>query len=274
MGTELQRAGIADGECHELWNLTHPEQVRAIHKAYMDAGADVLQTNTFQANPAALSKHQAADQMEAINARALELARSAGSRRVFVLASIGPFEAVEELPDADAMSRMIRSLLSADALVLETWSDSLALMAIERCCRLAMEFAEVPTLLSLTYRRADQGIYTLSGYPPEWYALHAKRAGIAALGVNCGRDIDLPDLVEIVRRYKDVTDMPIFVRPNAGSPERVNGHWIYPRSASRMAEGLPALLDAGVNMVGGCCGTTPEHIAAFRPIIDAWNAAK
>jgi 5-methyltetrahydrofolate--homocysteine methyltransferase len=174
------------------------------------------------------------------------------------------------------MSRMIRSLLDADALVLETWSDSLALIAIERCCRLAMEFADVPTLLSLTYQSTGQprGLYTVSGYPPEWYALHAKGAGIAALGVNCGRDIDMADLVEIVRRYRQVTDMPIFVRPNAGTPERSAGRWNYPRTPARMAEGLPELLEAGVSMIGGCCGTTPEHIAAFRPIVEAWNAGK
>ena len=276
-GTELQRAGIGAGECYELWNLTHPDQVRQIHQSYQEAGANVLLTNTFQANPAALAKHQAADRLEEVNRQAIALARSVGTRHTFVVASIGPFEAIDELPDAAAMNRMIQSLLAADALLLETWSDPLALIAIERFCLLAMEFAQVPTLLSLTYERraaARPGLFTRSGHPPEWYALHAKRAGIAALGVNCGKDIGIDELIEIVRRYRQVTDLPLFVRPNAGTPTQAAGRWHYPRTPAQMAERLPELLAAGVNMVGGCCGTTPEHIAAFRPVVDHWNMEK
>jgi 5-methyltetrahydrofolate--homocysteine methyltransferase len=275
MGTELQRAGIADGACHEMWNVTHAEQVRAIHQAYVQAGADVLVTNTFQANPAALTRHALADQLEVVNAQGIALARSVGSRHTYVLASIGPFEAVDELPDAGSMNRMVRSLLDADALLLETWSDSLALIAMERFCRLAMEFAQVPTLLSLSYRQLGPGrLFSQSGHPPEWYAMNARLAGVAALGVNCGRDIGMTEVIEVVRRYQQVTDLPLFVRPNAGTPEKVGERWLYPHAPPAMAERLPELLAAGVRMIGGCCGTTPEHIAAWRPIVDQWNAGR
>ena len=113
----------------------------------------------------------------------------------------------------------------------------------------------------------------------DWFAaenLHAQplSIGIAALGVNCGLDVEIYDIIHIVKEYRGATDLPILVRPNAGTPKRVENQWEYPITAARMAERLPELLEAGVSMVGGCCGTTPDHIAAFRPIIDKWNARK
>ena len=131
---------------------------------------------------------------------------------------------------------------------------------------------ETPLLLSLTYLRSPAGrLATFSGHAPETYARHAERHGVAALGVNCGRDIGMDEIIEIIRRYRRETDLPLFARPNAGTPAREGDRWIYPHTPEAMATRLPELLEAGVNMVGGCCGTTPEHIAAFRPVVNAWN---
>ncbi len=133
---------------------------------------------------------------------------------------------------------------------------------------------EAPLLLSLTYRRSSAGgLRTISGHAPETFARHAERHGVAALGVNCGRDIDMDDIIEIICRYRGVTDLPLFARPNAGTPTKQGAYWIYPHTPEAMAARLPELLAAGVSMVGGCCGTTPAHIAAFRAVIDAWNKA-
>ena len=133
-------------------------------------------------------------------------------------------------------------------------------------------WVETPLLLSLSFRRTPLGrLVTFSGHAPETFARHAERHGVAALGVNCGRDIDMDDIIEVVRRYRAVTDLPLFARPNAGTPTKQGDRWIYPHTAEAMAARLPELLEAGVNMIGGCCGTTPEHIAAFRTMIDAWN---
>jgi 5-methyltetrahydrofolate--homocysteine methyltransferase len=132
-----------------------------------------------------------------------------------------------------------------------------------------------PLLLSLTYRRDDAGrLVTLSSHPPEWFARRAAQWGLAALGVNCGRDIGLDEIIEIVRRYRNETDLPLFARPNAGTPRREGNRWVYPLTPRAFAERLPQLLEAGVAMVGGCCGTTPEHIAALRPVVDRWNAER
>jgi 5-methyltetrahydrofolate--homocysteine methyltransferase len=97
---------------------------------------------------------------------------------------------------------------------------------------------------------------------------------MVALGVNCGRDITIDDCAEIICRYRTVTDLPLFARPNAGTPTNVDGQWVYPHTPEQMAAELPKLLEAGVSMVGGCCGTTPAHIAAFRRVVDDWNVKK
>src|SRR5262249_5825973 len=131
---------------------------------------------------------------------------------------------------------------------------------------------DVPVLLSLAYlRRADGALVTYSGHAPETFARHASRHGVAALGVNCGRDVGLEEAAEVVRRYRRATDLPLFARPNAGTPSLAGGEAVYPRTPALMAGGLPELLEAGAAMVGGCCGTTPAHIAAFRPVVEAWN---
>lgn len=256
MGTELQRAGIADGECHEAWNLTHPDAVRAIHQAYVAAGAEVLVTNTFQANPAALLRHGLQVTLDELQNAALELARAAAGPERFVLASIGPME-----NDPQALEQAIPELRHVDALLLETWSDPLVLSLVQQC-RIISWCEEVPILLSITYERNEKGeVQSHSRHPPEWFAMLARQHGVDALGVNCGRDIGMDEIVAIVRRYRKVTDLPLFARPNAGQP---GNRWVYPLTPQKLAERLPELLNAGVSMVGGCCGTTPEHIAAIH----------
>jgi 5-methyltetrahydrofolate--homocysteine methyltransferase len=269
MGTELQRANLQPGECGEFWNIAEPERVRAIHQAYVDAGAQCLLTNTFQANPAALAKHGKSEHLEAINRSALQLARSVAGPDRFVLAAVGPIG--EEWP-RQHMVQVVQSLRAADALLLETYSDLHALWAVKYVCLPTLEGDDVPVLVSVAYRRTEAGVLTThDGQSPEVYGRLARQYGVSALGVNCGRDINMSDIGEIVRRYRLVTDLPLFARPNAGTPERVADRWLYPETPEGMAARLPELLQTGVAMIGGCCGTTPAHIAAFRPVVDEWN---
>lgn len=270
MGTELQRAGLQPGACGELWNLTEPERVRGIHQAYVDAGAQCLLTNTFQANPTALAKHGQSEQVEVINRAGLELARVVAGPDRFVLADIGP---VEQEWRRQQMVQVVQSLRTADAILLETYSELHALWAIKYACLPNLEAADVPVLLSVTYRRTAAGVLTTQGgQPPEVYGRLARQYGVAALGVNCGRDIGMDEIIAIIRRYRQVTDLPLFARPNAGTPVRAANGWVHPQTPMDMAARLPELLEAGLAMVGGCCGTTPAHIAAFRPIVEEWNA--
>lgn len=263
MGTELQRAGLPAATCCEAWNLTAPEPVRAVHEAYCTAGARVLVANTFQSNPAALARHDLAEKLTEINAAALTIARTAAGSG-FVLASVGPLE------EPDQLDPVVRSLTAADGVLLETWSDPVALFTLNAVTEPLRELAGVPTLLSLTYlRRPDGKLATRSGHPPEWFAMQAEHYGVAALGVNCGRDIGLADVIEIIQRYRQATTLPLFARTNAGTPTRDGDRFVYPLTPAMLAQGLPPLLAAGAVMVGGCCGTTPEHIAAMRTVLDA-----
>jgi 5-methyltetrahydrofolate--homocysteine methyltransferase len=274
MGTELQRVGLCPDECGELWNLTHLDRVRAIHDRYIAAGAEVLLTNTFQSNPPQLARFDLADRLEEINRQALWLARKAAGRSRFALADIGPIldaAGKTEFADYKALARVLTSLDGADGFLFETCSSPRALRAVQYAFHRVTE-VETPLLLSLSYRRTPSGeLVTHSGHTPETYARHAESHGVAALGVNCGRDIGMEEIIAIIRRYRRQTDLPLFARPNAGTPTKQGDRWIYPHTPEAMAARLPELLEAGVRMVGGCCGTTPEHIAAFRTVIEAWN---
>jgi 5-methyltetrahydrofolate--homocysteine methyltransferase len=276
MGTELQRAGLKDGECGEHWNLTNPDPVRAIHQAYQSAGAECFLTNTFQSNPWVLMRHGLESQLEAINQLGLELARSAAGPDGFVIGDIGP---IGDIPLASAR-RVVRSLALSDVLLFETCADvPFGLMVTSKLSRPA-EFADKPILLSLAFfRDPKKGPLTYDDLTPQICAqeveeVRSRGLDLAGLGANCGRDIGMDEIIQIIRAYRQETDLPLFARPNAGTPTRMGDRWIYPRTPEQMAERLPELLEAGVNMIGGCCGTTPEHIAAFRPIVEKWNAQR
>ncbi len=270
MGTELQRVGLREGECGALWNVSRPEAVRAVHKAYVQAGAACLLTNTFQSNPHALARYGLTDRLVELNRAAVRLARDAVGPDGFVLGDIGP---VGDGRDTAAYEATARSLDGVDALLLETVSDQHALWLARYAVGPIAAELQVPGLLSVTYLKTGRGVLTATdGQPPGTFGRLARQYGVAALGVNCGRDIGMDDVIEVIRRCREVTEVPLFARPNAGTPRRSENGWEYPHSPAAMADRLPELLEAGVQMVGGCCGTTPAHIAAFGRVVDAWNA--
>jgi 5-methyltetrahydrofolate--homocysteine methyltransferase len=259
MGTELLRSlsrpapGQPPVDLSSLNTIDGGALVRAVHRAYVDAGAEVLVTNTFCVQPSAsFETYQAA----------FALARTAltGS---FVLADVGP-----GFPANDAaLGRVLSACDGADGLLIETLSDPNLVEA------LAKANPSLPRLASFSFGFFDGRIRTHASLLPHECAEAARRCGCAALGVNCGRDIGLPELLEVIAAYRSVTDLPLFVRPNAGTPVEKTGRLVYRQTPEMMAGWLPALLEAGVTMVGGCCGTTPAHIAAYRHLIDDWNRA-
>jgi methionine synthase I (cobalamin-dependent) len=270
MGSELRRAGLGDNECGELWNLIKSERVEAIHRSYLDAGARCLLTNTFQANPAALARHGLDTRLEEINRAAVEIARSAAGNTAFVLASIGPLPQKWHRP---SLRRVVASLQGADGFLLETFSDLDALWAVKYGCLPLVQSDLTPVLLSIAYWRTSEGILTThGGQTPEVFARLSAQYGVAALGVNCGRDMGTSDVVSVIRRYRQATDLPLFARPNAGTPVFTGGAWRYPLTPEEMVEHLPELVEAGAIMIGGCCGTTPEHIRALAGGIGKMNA--
>ena len=260
MGTEImRRLGCQRLECGEAYNLSQPELIRSIHRAYLDAGADVLLTNTFQAYSPALWRSDYCDRFDEIWQAGIDLARLQHPRTHFVLADVGP---VERLTRKIAVE-ILRPCAAVDGILLETWSS------LEDLRKFRDRPLDVPLLVSFTFHRTRDYL-TFTGATPERCAQAARQYGAAALGVNCGKEIGLEDMLQIVRRYQGVCDLPLFVKPNAGSPGKSGPG--YPRTPEAMAVGLLPLMDAGVRMVGGCCGTTPEHVRAFREVVDEWNS--
>jgi methionine synthase I (cobalamin-dependent) len=202
------------------------------------------------------------------------------------LADVGPIAKLDLMPamrQRDATRQWVGSLVHVDAILLETWSTRQALDIPWTCREAVPELHHVPFLLSLAIEyepskgNAQPGALpfrTRDGTSLEFFAKAAKASGFAALGVNCGREISMADMTDIIRGFRNVIDLPLLARPNAGTPARLDDKWIYPQTPAMMAERLPELLEAGVSMVGGCCGTTPEHIAAFKPIVDRFNARR
>ena len=267
MGTELQRAGIGDGECYEAWNLTQPEKIRTIHQSYVDAGAEVLLSNTFQANPPGLARFYQDENLTPIIRAGLAHARAALPRSGWVLADIGPLSTVE----LKAVWPILNACHDADGLLLETFSDPAEVDVFVRANRSGLG-PKKPVLASFTFDGAT--LRTFQDATPEKCARAAANMGVSALGVNCGRNLALSACVEILRRYRAITDLPLFARPNAGNPTTFTQPHEYTQTPEEMAAELPLLFEAGAVMVGGCCGTMPQHIRAFRSVVDAWNVRK
>ena len=247
MGTRLLPLGLP---CVALANLSHPDRVRAVHRGYADAGAQVHLTNTFQANPLALAGHD----LDAIVPAAVSHARTT---RGVVLGNVGPIMAPgqrTDFADRAALHRTLDALEGVDGLLFETCSTASALAAVEYASHRVGWLESRPLLLSIAYRWQDGQPRGWHGHAPEFFARHAVRHGVAALGVNCGVGMGLAEVAEVLRRYRGETDLPLFARPNAGTPEE-------------FAAALPALVAAGAYMVGGCCGTTEAHVAAMAEAI-------
>lgn len=281
MGTQLQLAGLASGDCGEMWNLQHPDRVLAIQRAYVAAGSDCLITNTFGASRITLERHGVAEMAAPINLAGAKIAREAfGRGKGFVLGDIGPFggfiEPVGDVPASqvhDAFTEQADALLAGgvDAIIIETQTalDELGI-AIE-----ASRKAGAPCVIaSLAYDVMAGGddLRTMMGVSPQQAAVFARDAGADVIALNCGRGIDIPMAARCIRQYRAVCNLPTMAQPNGGSPIIEDGKIFYKQTPAEMAGQLQLLLDAGANIIGACCGSTPEHIRALRPLIDAHNA--
>jgi 5-methyltetrahydrofolate--homocysteine methyltransferase len=273
MGTQLQLLGLRPEENAATWNILHPKRVAAVHAAYRAAGAEVLLTNTFLMFASSYAEQLARDGLTWSDRFVpwWEAYERIGPQ-CYRIADLGPVAGPESghelgdlrslwVPDTCPECHSSECHHCPDAVLLETCSTARVRQALARLRR----FTSVPLLLSLTYQRDSKGrLVTRAGHGPEWFAKRAAEYGIAALGANCGKDIGMDEIIAIVRRYRQETDLPLFARPNAGTPIRAWGHLVYPETPERMADRLLELIAAGASMVGGCCGTTPAHIAAFQ----------
>ena len=274
MGTLLHARGADRHACLDALNLQRQEWVLEIHRAYVAAGCDLIETNTFGANPFKLGEHNLLDQLEAINTAGARLARQAAresSRDPWIAGSIGPlgvrlapYGRVRTADAADAFRRQIEALLEGgvDLLLLETFTDLRELTLAIQTARAA---CDLPLAASLTFTRDDR---TLLGDTPEQAAAALHDRGADLLGANCSEGPT--QLLRVLQQmHRAAPRARLLAMPNAGWPERSGGRILYPATPDYFAGYVPAFRQAGVQLVGGCCGTTPEHLAAMRQAIDA-----
>ena len=277
MGTQLMLAGLEQGRCGEAWNLSHPDRVLAIQRRYVEAGSDCLITNTFGGSRIMLNRHSHADDVGPINAAGVRIAREAfGGRDGYVLGDIGPFGGLmepygdfTETQVRDAFAEQAQALVDggADAIIVETQTSleelRLGLMAAKEAgaaCVIGSMAYDV-TLDGSTFR-------TMMGIDPERAAAFMEEHGADIVALNCGTGMDMERARQAVLRYQNTTALPIMAQPNAGQPKLVAMKVVYDETPEQMVRGVAPLLEIGTSIIGGCCGSTPDHIRAFRAVMD------
>lgn len=269
-GTQLQLLGLAPGACGELWNTSQPDRVRQVHRSYLAAGSDLLTTNTFGGTSLVLSSHGAAARAHELNLAGARLAREIAGDRAWVLGDIGPFGGMLE-PLGEAVSEEVTlafrqqalALLEggADVILIETMSDPAeTTLAVQAAKAAGAEFV----IATYAFQQSAVGFRTMMGTTVAQALAAALAAGADVVGANCGTELSLDAYVKLTSELAAAAaGRPVIVQPNAGSPRFVDGQICYDESAAQFAAAAPHFITAGARFVGGCCGSTPAHLAAM-----------
>lgn len=269
MGTMLFQRGLKPGDCPEALNLSNPEILREVAALYLEAGADIIQTNSFGGSPLKLAAYNLADKADEINRRAVENVKAAVKGKAMIYGSCGPSGRIlkpygDAEPDEvyDSFRIQAKALIEAgvDMICVETMTDlNEAQLAIKAARDIS---AELPIMASMTFDPTPGGFFTIMGVDIKAAAEGLAEAGANIIGSNCGNGIE--NMIKIAAEFKAVTDMPLIIQSNAGLPRMEGTTPVYDESPEFMAEKARELVDLGVSVIGGCCGTTPEHIQAIK----------
>lgn len=263
MGTMLQSLGLEAGQCPELWNLTHPEKVQQVHRAYREAGAQLLTTNTFGGNRIRLAGHGLEGKLAEINRRAVQLAREVAGDAACVMASVGPtgmlMEPLGDLTEEQAQeifSEQISALREggADTVILETF------MALEEIV-VALRAAKSLGMRVIASMSFGTGERTMMGVTPEQAAVILTQEGANVVGANCSTGAQ--EMVPVIRRMRAAVSTPLIAQPNAGMPVLVDGKTVYTQKPEEMAKFVAQFVEAGASIIGSCCGSTPDFTRAI-----------
>ncbi len=265
-GTELQARGLGLGEMPDFWNLSHPDRVEAVARAYVDAGSEVILTNTFRASRIALGAHPEVERVAEVNRAGVEISKRAAGDRARVFASIGPSGKLlvtgkvtkEELSASFREQAEALCEGGADAIVVETMSDlAEAELAIE-----AAKATGLPVVACMVFDSGKNKDRTAMGTTATQAAEALSALDVDVIGANCGNGIE--GYIPICAEYAAATDKPIWIKANAGIPELKDGEVVYNTTPEEFAGFLPQLVEAGASFVGGCCGTSPQFIQALK----------
>ena len=271
-GTFLQAKGLQAGECPELWNIDHPEAVLDIAQGYIDAGADTIETNSFGGNSFKLEGFGLTDRVYEINRKAAEISRQAAGDDKYVLGSIGPTGKMLIMGDVtedelyEAFKEQAVALYDggADALVIETMT---AIDEAEIAVRAARENTPCEVICTMTFDHLATGEYrTMMGVSPTEMVEALIAAGVHIVGANCSNGIE--GMIKITEEIRSVDkEIPVLIHANAGLPVLQGTCTVFPESPDMMAAFAPQLAKAGANIIGGCCGTTPQHIQRLVEVL-------
>ena len=272
MGSLLFQRGLKPGECPEELNLLHPEILEEVARLYLEAGAEIIQTNTFGGAALKLADYGLEAKTEEINARAVECVRRAVGQQAYVSGSVGPCgKILKPYGDTEAeemtasFSRQVGALLEAgvDDICVETMTDlQEAVLAIQA---VRERSSDIPIMATMTFDPTPKGFFTIMGVSIEEAVEGLTDAGADVIGSNCGNGLE--NMIHIAREFNDLTSLPIIIQSNAGMPERMGAELVYGETPDFFAGKMSDLKEVGVAVIGGCCGTTPDHIAAIKASI-------
>jgi 5-methyltetrahydrofolate--homocysteine methyltransferase len=269
IGTMLMERGLKAGLPPEAFNLEKPEVLGEVAQLYVEAGSEIVHTNTFGGSSLKLTAHHLGDKVEAINRIGVEGARATVEDRAVISASVGPTgQVLKPYGDADpqevleSFQQQVTILVEAgvDAITIETMTDlAEAKLAVQAARSVS---SSIPVVATMTFDPTPRGFFTVFGVNIESAAKDLEQVGANVVGSNCGNGIE--KMVEIAREFKKHSNLPVMIQSNAGLPELKDGKVFYPETPEFMAEKSKGLVELGVEIIGGCCGTTPEHIRALK----------
>ena len=275
-GTMLFNMGLESTECPELWNITHPEKVFQIARSYVDAGAKIIGTNSFGGSRLRLDMYELGDKTQELNLAAINISKEAADDDTYVLGTIGPTGKIlmmedipgEEIYMAFSEQAMLLEQGGADALIIETMS---ALDEADLAIKAARENTSLPVICSFSFEKTVNGDFrTMMGVSPTEMVSSAIASGANIVGANCGNGFD--EMIGIVKEIRKTNPFVLLmIQANAGIPELIDGKNHFREGPEELANKLPGLLDQKVNIIGGCCGTSPDHIARFADVINHHN---
>ena len=269
-GTQMQKRGLKRGESPDSWNLSHPDLVEEVAQQYVDAGSQIILTNTFGANRLSLSHHELGKKAKEINIAGVQISKKAAGNRAYVFASIGPTGKMlltgdtteSELQKVFEEQAQAQAQAGVDGIVVETMID----VVEARIAAIAAKETGLPVIVSMVYDSGKDKDRTMMGNSPEDVVDEISKVGVDGIGANCGQGIEA--FLPICSRMRQATHLPIWMKPNAGLPEVVDDNVVFRTTAMEFVQYLPDLIKAGANFIGGCCGTDQEFVEAIRKKTD------